>query len=91
MFFLSPENIAIPGDETADFDTLFEADDASETPSEEHGKFMRTGECSFLPPLCFCIAECEMVRASGNEAGDELFDDIGADINSQWREEEWSR
>jgi hypothetical protein len=29
-----------------------------------------------------------MVWASGNKAGDELFDDIWADINCQWGEEE---
>jgi hypothetical protein len=51
MFFLSPENIAIPGDETANFDTLLEPNDASETPSEEHGEFMRTCESGFLSPL----------------------------------------
>jgi hypothetical protein len=84
MFFLSPENIALPADETADFDALLKTDDAGEAPSEEHGEFMRTSKGRLLSPFCLCSAECEMMRTSGDEAGDELFDDIGADVNGQW-------
>jgi hypothetical protein len=83
LLLLSPENIAVPSDKAPDFYSPFQTNDSGQTPAKEHSKFVRTSKSSILTPMSLGGGESKMVGACGSKGRNELFDDIGPNVDSK--------